>query len=688
MLRYAGRPSPRGDHLRRRLKKIVVGLSLPCCAAGLAVLAHADSAVEPTAVNRVFARLRPSLVRVQVVAVGHEMGRETRRESAGSGTIISPEGHVITNHHVAGKTRRITCTLADREEVEAQLLGTDALSDIAVLKLRPPSPRTFQAAAFGDSSRLAVGDPVLALGSPFALSQSVTLGIVSNTEMTMPRLLWPFNTLQLEGEDVGSLVRWIAHDAPIFPGNSGGPLVNLEGEIVGVNEISLGLAGAIPGNLAREVAEAIIREGRVRRSWIGLEVQPLLRSSGHARGVLVSGALDGSPAQAAGFEPGDILLRLDDKDTTVRFAEELPVFNQAVMRLPRGRPVEAVVLRAGARKTLRVRAEEREEAEARPRELPFWSATASNLTSWTAKKLRRRSREGAHLRGVRPGGAAHDAKPPLLENDVIVRLEGSPVKSVEDLVSQTERLMAAAAGPRAALVGFERRGESYLAVVELGRARLEDPGREARKASLPGAVQVVTRELAERLGIPGQTGVRVTRVEPTAGNLRPGDIIIAVDGEPVRVSRPAETEVFEEMLRRHPIGARVELTVLRDGDERQVPLVLEASPGLPREMKKFQAERFDFRVRDLAPGDRRDLGLASGAGGVVVDAVGEGGWAALAQLAEGDVVLAIDGRPVRDVGTIKERLAEVEREKPPAVVLRVRRGIHSLFVEMQPSWTP
>ncbi len=148
----------------------------------------------------------------------------------------------------------------------------------------------------------------MALGSPLALSQSVTMGIVSNTEMIMPGLFWPFNRMTLEGEDVGSIVRWIGHDAAIFGGNSGGPLVNMSGEIVGVNEISMGLAGAIPSDLAQEVATALMRDGRVHRSWIGLDVQPLLKSSIVQHGALVGGTVEGSPAAAAGFAAGDVLV--------------------------------------------------------------------------------------------------------------------------------------------------------------------------------------------------------------------------------------------------------------------------------------------------------------------------------------------------------------------------------------------
>src|SRR5688500_11973336 len=198
--------------------------------------AAAQTGDQTAAVQAAIAKVAPSLVRIHVVTLDHIEGRELKREASGSGTIITPEGHVVTNHHVAGKTRSITCTLPTREEIPAELVGTDPLSDIAVLKLRPAKPRTFPAARFGEVSTLKVGDRVLALGSPLALSQSVTMGIVSNLQMIMPGMFWPFNRMTLDGEDVGSIVRWIGHDAAIFGGNSGGPLVNMQGEVVGVND--------------------------------------------------------------------------------------------------------------------------------------------------------------------------------------------------------------------------------------------------------------------------------------------------------------------------------------------------------------------------------------------------------------------------------------------------------------------
>jgi serine protease Do len=232
--------------------------------------------------------MKPALVRLHVVAVYDDQGREQKHESAGSGVIITPEGHVITNHHVAGNAKRIVCTLANKEEIEAELVGTDPLADIAVVKLRPEQKRDFPYAFFGDSDKLQVGDPIYAMGSPLALSQSVTKGIISNTEMVMPEMFWPFQ-FRLEGEDVGSIVRWIGHDASIFPGNSGGPLVDVYGHIIGINEISFGIAGAIPGNLAKKIAFELIEKGSVARAWFGLEIQPLLKLGDTDEGALVSG---------------------------------------------------------------------------------------------------------------------------------------------------------------------------------------------------------------------------------------------------------------------------------------------------------------------------------------------------------------------------------------------------------------
>ncbi len=653
-------------------------LSLPITAAS-----QNPGTDQSAAVELALAKVAPSLVRIHVVSLDHNEGRELKREASGSGTIITPEGHVVTNHHVAGKTRSITCTLPTREEIPAELVGTDPLSDIAVLKLKPATPRTFPVARFGDVSKLKVGDRVLALGSPLALSQSVTMGIVSNLEMVMPGMFWPFNRMTLDGEDVGSIVRWIGHDAAIFGGNSGGPLVNMQGEIVGVNEISMGLAGAIPADIAQEVATSLIKEGRVRRGWIGLEVQPLLKSSSTARGALVGGTIEGSPAEKAGFKSGDVLLRLGGEDVTVRFAEELPLFNRLMMRLPVGKPIEAVVVRGSAKKTLAVSAVDRERVDARIVEVPEAGVTASDLTSWSAKELHRADRAGVRVRGIRPGGAADEAKPSLRNDDVIVALNGTSVKNVAAFTAALEQLTRGRTEPLPVLVGFDRRADRMVTVVEIGRPVIQDPGLEARKAWVPVAVQALTPEIAEKLGIPGKKGVRVTRVfGPVAAGLQVGDVITAIDGDALEVSQPSESEVFQTMIRQYKIGSSVTLTTFRGTEQRPVKVALGSSPRLPREMKKYEDPIFEFRVRDIAETDRRELNVPDSEKGVLVEAVREGGWAALAHLADGDLILSIDGESVPDVAAVKRRMEAVAASKSSAVVLHVRRGIRTFFVEM------
>lgn len=635
------------------------------------------------AVERATQAVYPSLVRVAVVTVDFAGGREVKHEAFGSGTIISPDGFVVTNHHVAGHVRRIICTLSTKEEIPADLIGTDPMADIAVIKLHPDESRTFPAAHFGDSSTLERGDPVLAMGSPFTLSQSVTRGIVSNTEMIMPQIFGP-EAMSLDGEDVGAIVRWIGHDAPIYPGNSGGPLVNFTGEIVGINELSVGLSGAIPSNLVKPVVDELIRTGHVLRSWTGFEVQPLV-GSGAESGALISWVADGSPAARAGIVAGDLLIRVNDTPVRVKFAEELPAVNQVLFGLPVGKPSAFVIRHGGTDRTMSIVAAERPAAAAFPAEVQTWGLVASDLSFFQAREMGRESTDGVRVVSVRSGGPVEQARPSLTRDDVIVAVDGQPVKTMQDLEQRTAALLTPTARA-SVLVAFDREGEHRLTVVTLGGRASDNLSTEASKAWLAVEVQALTPQLADRVGLHGRSGARVTRVIDPATTLQVGDVILAIDDEPVHASSASDDDVLAAMIREHAIGSQVVLTLSRAGAQTAVPVTLTTAPLLPREMKEYTDPSFEFRARDLAEADREDPKLVGTTTGVVIDTATEGGWAAVGHLLKGDVIIALDGRGVASVDELSARLADIVARRPARVVFEVRRGIRTLFVAVQPTW--
>lgn len=667
------------------LKIILAGLLVPLVALGRPALDPLRPAME-----RAVARVKPSLVRIQVVWVDYSEGREIKQQASGSGFIINKQGYVVTNHHVAGRATRAVCIFSNNEEIEATLVGTDPLTDIAVLKLDNARHPRFPAVDWGDSTAIAVGDTVLAMGSPLALSQSVTRGIVSNAKMIMPSLFRRRGGFALEGEDVGALVRWIAHDAPIYPGNSGGPLVALDGRVIGVNEISLGLGGAIPSNLARAVVDQLIATGRVRRSWLGLEIQPLLKNTGATRGVLVSGVVAGSPAAAAGFQTADCLVQIANQDISVRFQEELPLLNLLIASLPIDQEVTAVVQRAGQEVTLRVRTAEREAPEFKQHELKEWGLTAKNITFLTAKELKLPNRYGALVTTTRAGGPCGAAKPNLESGDVITAVAGTTVRHVADLISITRNLTAEKAAPVPAVVAFLRRGEHWLTVVNVGIQDADDPSAEARKAWLPVAVQVITRELAEQLGTNGVTGVRLTQVYPdttaAAAGLQVGDLLLAMDGEPIPASQPGDEEHFTNLIRQRRVGSQPEFTLWRAGQVRTQAVELMRAPKVEREMPRVEDLHFEFTARDLSFFDRVRNQLAADTTGVLVTEVKNGGWAALGQLQANDIIQLVDAAPIDDTPALKAKLKEVGEHRPRFVTVRVLRSTRTLFLEFEPDW--
>ena len=641
-------------------------------------------------IDSAIARVKPALVRIRVVSTDYSDGREVKMQAVGSGAIITRDGYLITNHHVAGHAARMFCTMWNREEIEAELVGTDPLTDISILKLKPEHPVEFKPAEFGDSSKIQVGESVLAMGSPMALSQSVTLGIISNTEMTMPRFWGSQRRFRLDGEDVGSLVRWIGHDAAIYGGNSGGPLVDLHGKIIGINEISYGLSGAIPGNLAQSVAKEIMAKGRVRRSWLGIDAQPLFKRSQDKHGVLISGVLENSPADKAGFKPGDLLLSVGGAATDVRFEEQMADLMWRLASLTIGKEVTAVVKRDGKEVSLRVVPIEREEAFPKEQEIRAWGLTVRDFSKLLAEEMKRPSLDGVLVTSVRPGGPAGSAKPALQPSDVIVEVNHQPVKNTQDLIALTRKLTEGRTELVPAMATFERKAARYLAVVRVGLEELKDPGLEVTKAWLPVETQVISREVAKQLGQPALKGFYITRVytgtTAEKAGLKPGDFITAVDGGKLSASNAEYEDELSSLIRQYDVGKTVELTVIRDKAELKVPVELARSPRLQREMRKYRSDDFEFTAREVSFFDAVEEQLANDQQGVLVESVKSGSWAELGSLSASDLILEVDGRPVGNVDSLRRELERAAADKEKVVVIKVLRGIHTCYLEIEPNW--
>ncbi len=258
--------------------------------------------------------------------------RPRLQTSLGSGVIIDREGHILTNHHVIAGADEIEVALRDGRHASAKLVGSDPDTDLALLRIELPR---LPVAVLGDSRRLRVGDVVLAIGNPFGVGQTVTLGIVS--------------AVGRRGLGINTFEDFIQTDAAINPGNSGGALVDASGRVVGINSAifsrsggSLGIGFAIPTHIARTVAKELIAHGRVVRGWLGVQIQDLdprlAESFGLrvAQGVVVAAVLRGGPADRAGLRPGDVILRIDGRP--VRDARE------ALDRIAARRPGERIVL--------------------------------------------------------------------------------------------------------------------------------------------------------------------------------------------------------------------------------------------------------------------------------------------------------------------------------------------------------
>ena len=654
-------------------------------------VAHGAAPAQITpAEDPMLTRVFPSIVRIEVIRLRPSDGRLTKQWTAGSGVIISAEGHVVTNCHVTEDGDYFRCYLFDGSHVDAKSLGQDALTDIAVLQLdltqRPKDSPPLVVTKFADSDKLSAGDVVFALGSPGFLSQSVTRGVVANPSLVLPEQT--AGRFYLRGENVGTLVRWILHDAQIFGGNSGGPLVNERGDIVGINEIGVfNLGGAIPSNLARVVAENIVKHGRVIRGWSGLTVQPRLEADGAGVGVIVSDVVAGSPAAKAGLQPGDLIVACDGHEIEAGEEKAVAHFNRLeTSRLPEN-DFSIEYVRAGSKQTAKLRLAPREPAQADDVELRSWGAVVRDLTQKLVREERLPDRQGVWLENVQPAGPAGQAEPNLRREDVVVAVDGQPVANVDQLREMTTRLLKDAPdGKRVVLASVRRAGALLNSVVELRELPENNVTPQARKAWLGASSQPLTAKLSARLAIKADGGARLTRIYPgtqaEAAGLRVGDVIVAIDGAEVPARRPEDTDVLARQIRQYRNNAQVVFTLWRDGTKMDLPVTLEQQPVPPAELPRWPDLQLEFTAREIAFDDRVRLQLSPSTSGVVVESAVPAGWAALGGLRSDDVIQKAGDTPIAGIEDLKRAREAATGSGKAWWVLLVRRRGQTLFVEI------
>jgi serine protease Do len=362
---------------------------------------------------------------------------DRRERSLGSGVLVSADGTVVTNNHVVEHAAEIAVALADGREYAADVVGTDPKSDVAVLRIRGDL-KDLRPLSFGDSTRLRLGDLVLAIGNPFGLGHTVTMGIVSAKGRA--------NVGIVDYED------FIQTDAAINPGNSGGALLDLDGNLVGVNTAIVSRSGgyqgvgfAIPSNMARAVMEGLLARGRVVRGWLGVMIQNVDRGLAEAlglasaRGVIVSEVMEGSPAHAAGLVRGDVIVRIDGSEAT-----DTGMLRNTVAMRGAGARVRLDVVRDGAEQVIEVALAELPEGSAgRPvagpgsgggdgeREGELGGMTIAVIDARLRERLRPSVARGLVVTDVAPDGAA--ARAGVRPGDVIVEVNRRPVATLAEL---------------------------------------------------------------------------------------------------------------------------------------------------------------------------------------------------------------------------------------------------------------
>ena len=409
-----------------------------------------------------FDRLLDSVVRIDVRELNFEEGVRRIDASIGSGVILSQDGLILTNAHVAGpKSVEINVTLSNLERVGARLVGWDHWTDLSLLRINLDDAKrrglAFKHAEFGDSDKLYVGETVYAVGTPHGLTRTVTRGIISNNNRYFE------DTEGVDGYETGNFNTWLQTDAAINPGNSGGPLVTEDGRIVGITSRAyLGannLGFAIPSTTAKRIVDGLVRDGSITRSYVGIVPKALQDLEGFYdvatnTGMLIDSVEVDSPAAAAGLRAGDIVLAIDGRKVDGRFPEQLPPIENLIASQPVGSQLELTYKRAGAESTATLLTAKLESRMGEEWVSDAWGIGLRKVSRAFARENQLSDDTGALVIGVQQGFPADVAG--LQRGDIVTKINQVPVDSL-DVVRAVDAAYSAKPGPTLFEVQRERR---------------------------------------------------------------------------------------------------------------------------------------------------------------------------------------------------------------------------------------
>jgi serine protease Do len=410
----------------------------------------------------------PAVVFIKPIVEKYQRGEKEAQQVTGSGVLISPEGDVVTNYHVDEKAASIRCLLYDGQYFEAEITGTDKETDLALLKLKTTAdtaPLPF--ARFGDSDALKEGDFVMAMGAPWGLNRSVSLGIVSCARRYIP--------------ERSQYSLWLQTDASLNPGNSGGPLVNTGGEVVGINAMAGSMGGdiafAVPSRTVERIVAALKADGKVERSWTGLRLQPLKDFNQNMyfdaeEGVIVAGADPASPAAVAGFAAGDRITTVAGEPVTAVTDVDLPEVRTRLAMLPPDREALLEVSRNGEVMKIALAPTVKGKVEGDELDFPRWNMTVKSINKFANPNLYFVRQEGVFIFGTKyPGNAASSG---LTVNDIITKIDDKPVKTLEEARAVYDAVVDAKPKRTRVLIEYVRGAITRTAVLDFSKEYRSD----------------------------------------------------------------------------------------------------------------------------------------------------------------------------------------------------------------------